>query len=269
MKQAVYSSMTTFVDRLDTIRANSGVISWGCPIPFFGDLTSALVATVGINPSNREFVDVAGRALMGFDRRLPTLASLGINRWGEIDASHLNEIIEACRRYFERNPYDRWFRVLEQILEPSGLTFYGNQPTSCHVDLVPFATKEKWGTLSGFEQTQLLALGADALGRLLRDSSLDLLVLNGRSVVNHFEMMTDSNLSRTLMKSWSLPRDGGSPVKGVAYSGEISEMGGVDLGRSIRVVGYNHNLQSSFGVTSRVVSNIGRWLNSLYKSGES
>jgi hypothetical protein len=28
----------------------------------------------------------------------------------------------------------------------------------------------------------------------------------------------------------------------------------------LRVVGYNHNLQSSFGVTSQVIADIGRWL---------
>jgi hypothetical protein len=254
--------MTTFVDRLDGLREESCVIPWGCPVPFFGDLSSAVVATVGINPSNREFVDYAGRALDEEERRLPTLRSLGVQRWSDVDASHVREIIYACTEYFERNPYDRWFRTLQRILEPSGLTFYGSRPTSCHIDLVPFATEDKWGTLALSDRKDLLRNSGDALGHLLRDSSLNLLVLNGQSVVDHFEVLTNSNLLRTEMKQWDLPRKDALPVKGYAYGGEIREVGGVSLGRSIRVVGYNHNLQSSFGVTSGVMSNIGTWLRS-------
>ena len=36
------------------------VIPWAAPILLFGNLYQARVATLGLNPSNREFVDVAG-----------------------------------------------------------------------------------------------------------------------------------------------------------------------------------------------------------------
>ena len=259
----MYAVMTTFVDRLDALQASSSsIIPWGCPVPFFGDLSSARTATVGINPSNREFTDVSGQELQGHERRLPTLGSLGISRWSDVNALHLREIIDACSLYFHRNPYDRWFRVLEQVLGPSGLTFYGSQPTSCHLDLVPFATTNKWGLLSISERRRLLDASGDALGSLLRESSLELLILNGRSVVDHFEILADVCLDRSTMRSWSLPRDPGPEIVGVAYSGEVDEIGGVGLSRAIRVVGYNHNLQSSFGVTCRVIANIGQWLRS-------
>jgi hypothetical protein len=162
--------------------------------------------------------------------------------------------------YFHRNPYDRWFRVLEQVLAPSGFTFYGHQPTACHIDLFPFATADKWGALSSSEQRRLLDVSGDALGTLIRDSRLQVLILNGRSVVDHFELLAGVCLERCQIQSWSLPRSRGPAVAGVAYSGEVHEIGGVHLARSLRVVGYNHNLQSSFGVTSQVIADIGRWL---------
>jgi hypothetical protein len=50
------------------------------------------------------------------------------------------------------------------------------------------------------------------------------------------------------------------PVRGVAYTGSVDQLGEVDLGRSITIAGYNHNLQSSFGVTKRAVAAIARWI---------
>jgi hypothetical protein len=257
----MYAVMTTFVDRLDSMHGRTHtVIPWGCPVPFFGDLSSALVATVGINPSNREFTSVRGVELSENERRLPTLGSLGISRWSDANASHLRTIIDACSRYFRNNPYDRWFQVLETVLLPLGGSFYGNRPTACHVDLVPFATAEKWTLLSKVERARLLSMTGDALGALIRDSSLEVLVLNGRSVVEHFERLADLQLERSAKPLWSLPRESGPRVGGVAYSGEVDEFAGVRLGRPIRVLGYNHNLQSSFGVTAEVVALIGWWL---------
>src|SRR5438105_3732714 len=140
----MYATMTSFVVRLDTLQSRDyGVIPWGCPVPFFGNVSSACAATMGINPSDREFTSANGQELEGLDRRLPTLGSLGISQWSQVDASHLREIIDACTLYFRRNPYDRWFRALEQVLNPSDLTFYGSEPTACHVDLFSFATSPK------------------------------------------------------------------------------------------------------------------------------
>lgn len=257
----MYGVMTSHVDQLDALHDQSdGLIAWGCPVPFFGDLVSAHTATVGINPSNREFTDGNGVSLKGAEQRLPTLDSLGVARWRDVDALDLKKIIDACMRYFRRNPYNRWFKVLEHLLRPAGLTYYGARPSACHLDLVPFATAGKWGTLASAERRGLLASSEEALGLLVRDSSLQLLVLNGRSVVDHFEVLTHTQLDRTMMVAWDLPREGGSAVPGMAYSGDVTEVGGVTLNRSVKVVGYNHNLQSSFGVTNGVVSSIGRWL---------
>src|SRR2546422_2502451 len=58
--------LTTLIDRLDsTAIVATDVIRWGCPVPAFGDLTCSQVATLGLNPSNREFVDDFGQELEG------------------------------------------------------------------------------------------------------------------------------------------------------------------------------------------------------------
>ena len=257
----MYSPITTLVDRLDRLGLPQlGVIPWSSPVPFFGDLTTARVATVGINPSNREFVDDAGMELDGEERRLPTLRSLELTEWAEVQAFHLRQIIDACVDYFRINPYDRWFATLERVVARFSGTFYGDDPSACHLDLVPYATTEKWGLLPTPERKQLLAANADALGLLLRESSVELLILNGRSVVSHFEGLSGSDLVASPMPEWDLPRSAGRPVTGVAYSGETDIIGDIQLARVVRVVGYNHNLQSSYGVTGDVINAIADWI---------
>jgi hypothetical protein len=204
-------------------------------------------------------MDARGRELRGDQQRLPTLGSLGLVRWGEADALHLREILDACTLYFYRNPYDRWFSVLEQVFGTSGLSFYGRNPSACHIDLVPFATKTKWTLLPGEERRRLLASTGDALGSLLRDSDVEVLMLNGRAVINHFELLTNVQFDCSAMESWNLRRGDRRSVQGFAYSGVVDQVGGVTLRRRLRVYGYNHNLQSSFGISHRVVSSIGRW----------
>src|SRR5580700_4684530 len=78
------------------------VIQWGSPIPSFGDLSTATIATVGLNPSNREFVDHRGNELEAARRRFHTLRSLGLSCWSQAQAEHLELIAESCRGYFLR-----------------------------------------------------------------------------------------------------------------------------------------------------------------------
>jgi hypothetical protein len=263
----MYSAIAACVDRLDAQQViPTSVLKWGCPVPFFGELASARVATVGINPSNREFVDTRGLELRGSQRRLPTLTSLGLARWSEVDAGHLRVIIEACSGYFRRNPYDRWFKVLERLLTQARASFYGPTSSACHVDLVPYATTAKWGDLPVSDRRFLLTASADALGELLRRSPLELLILNGQSVVEHFQLLTGVRLDTTVMSAWELPRRTGRAVRGLAYSGVVEEFGGVMLARPIRVAGYNHNVQSSFGITGKLMEHIGEWLRAVVQA---
>lgn|ERR1700688_2215103 len=85
MNVNIVTILTTLSDRRDRA-ANAGtkMIPWACPIPSFGDLWRSRVATLGFNPSNREFVDEAGNELQGGSRRFPTLKSLSLGSWSEV-----------------------------------------------------------------------------------------------------------------------------------------------------------------------------------------
>lgn len=257
----MYSTLATLVDRLDSVLSHgTNVIVWGAPVPSFGDLESSQVASVGLNPSNREFVDQSGEELEGVERRFHTLNSLRLDSWAEVQARHLELIWESCRNYFAGNPYDRWFRRLDQVIAGANASLYGGQTSACHLDLIPYATSCKWTRLTSKEQSSLLGYAFDTLGLLLRDSPVRILILNGQTVVDRFEEVSGVQLSRKEMAEWALPRQLGPDVIGVGYIGSVRVMSGIELSREVLVLGYNHNLQSSFGVTNAVISGIRNWI---------
>jgi hypothetical protein len=236
------------------------VMAWTCPVPYFGRLRHSTVATLGINPSNREFVDIGGDELAGEERRFPTLGSLGLRSWADASSLDVTAIVSACDRYFAGNPYHRWFGTLDALVRPTGVSYYSDESPAAHLDLVPYATHIKWGALRGDQRRALLQSGQDLLAALLRDSMVELLVLNGASVVRQFEGVAGVELAREFNSTWDLPRRGTEWVRGVEYTGRVDRIGNVDLGRSIAVAGFNHNLQSSFGVTKQATEAIAQWV---------
>lgn len=256
----LHATLATMIDRLDAAKIDrTGVIKWSAPIPVFGALASTRVATLGINPSNREFVDESGQELDGHSRRFHSLNSLGLRCWSDADASHLRLILDSCHKYFYSNPYG-WFKKLDVIISGTGASYYSQSTRACHLDLIPYATAQKWTNLSVAQRSELLQTAADTVAHILKDSDIELLVLNGKSVVDHFELLTAVKLDRVEMRTWALPRSGQRDVIGVAYTGWVDALAGVSLNRRVLVLGYNHNIQSSFGVTGAVIRRIRQWI---------
>jgi hypothetical protein len=257
----MHTTLTTLIDRLDSpVITGTEVISWGCPVPSFGDVSKAIVASVGLNPSNREFMDETGKELDGHFRRLHTLNSLGLKSWADVDAWHLRLIVESCCSYFATNPYDGWFKRLDDVVSATGASFYSASSSACHLDLIPYATARKWTDLTSRQRSALLNIAGDTLGLLLRDSCVRLLLLNGQSVVSEFERIAGICLDREEIPSWSLHRGEKPKVAGFAYQGRVSEISEISLGHEVLVLGFNHNLQSSFGVTKDVIREISDWI---------
>lgn len=86
------------------------------PIPFFGDLRSARVITVGVNPSSGEFIN----------RRWPA----------QISAS---ELAHRLTNYFTNAPVPphRWFDTWQNAMAQIGISY---ATSAAHVDLSPRAT---------------------------------------------------------------------------------------------------------------------------------
>lgn len=236
------------------------VISWAAPIPYFGDPCKATIGTVGLNPSDREFVSSEGAELTGATRRFHTLKSLELSSWSELTPAGLESIHTSCTEYFSRNPYDAWFKPLDLLLSGTNDSFYSTLFHACHLDLIPYATGIKWAYLKSWQRESLLKISASFLGQVLKYSPIKMLVLNGRTVVENFERAAGVNFYKNSVDAWSLPRKNGNHISGFSYEGRISRMGDIDLGRDVCILGYNHNIQSSYGVTSTVRTSIQEWI---------
>lgn len=241
------------------------VIKWAAPIPYFGDPCKATIATVGLNPSDREFVSSEGIELEESARRFHTLASLQLDSWNDLTLAQLQSIHTSCTEYFFRNPYDAWFKPLDLLLSGTNDSFYSSLFHACHLDLIPYATGIKWAFLKTWQRESLLVISASFLGQVLKYSPIKILVLNGKTVVDNFERASGVSFKKEPMEAWCLPRKNGKHISGFSYEGKISQIADIEIGRDVHILGYNHNIQSSYGVTSSVRTSIQEWISEKAK----
>lgn len=237
-----------------------GAIPWASPVMMFGSLQSSRVATLGLNPSNLEFVNARGEQLEAPLHRFESLSTLQLADWAHAAKEDIERVWSACELYFTRRPYDGWFKPLDRVISGLGVSYYDAWSSACHLDLVPFATSEKWSSLTGNAKQGLLQLGAKTLVTSIATSHIRVLVLNGATVVRTFERLLSKPLQVAPMPAWDLCRERASPVCGRSYRGVVTELAGMSLGREVLVLGFNHNIQSSFGVTREAVSSISDWI---------
>ncbi len=246
------------------------IIPWASPVLFFGSVLDSAVATLGLNPSNLEFVDKHGQELIVPNNRFETLRTLKINSWKDASDTGLLKVINSYDQYFSLNgkPYNQWFKKLDKVIIGLGVSFYNNFFPACHLDLVPFATSNKWSSLSLQQRNELLAIGIPTLSCLLQYSCIRILILNGVSVVKNFEQLAGVKLSCQEMPDWVLNRENGKCIKGYAYKGRIKSISDSPLNKEILILGYSHNIQSSYGITTKVIRSIRNWIVHVAKEQE-
>ncbi|MEX2410957.1 MAG: hypothetical protein WD607_06215 [Candidatus Paceibacterota bacterium] len=257
----IESIIKATIESLDKLLSKDlELIPWSAPIISFGSIKNAKIATLGLNPSNREFVNKLGKELKGKSRRFHTLESLSIKSWSEIEEHHINSILDYCNNYFLNNPYDLWFKKLDHIISGTQCSYYFPYSNTCHLDLVPYATMIKWGELNKAQQDFLIDESANVLGRIVENSSIRLMILNGRSVINNFSKISDITFHVTRKSNWDLPRQKRKNIKGFSFIGYSSSIGNTKLSKEIIVIGFNHNIQSSYGLTNEVKDHIRDWI---------
>jgi len=242
-----------------------GAIPSASPVLAFGDPLNSRVATLGLNPSNLEFMDQSGHELTAPYHRFESLSTLQVSDWSAVSSQGARQIWQRCEEYFQRYPYDQWFKQLERVLVGTGASYYATLGVrACHLDLVPFATAKKWSDLKSAVRAQLLELGTPSLVKVLVASDIQVLILNGSTVVKEFgRLIPNQPLQANPMPLWSLQN---GRVGGTAYFGRVRRVGQFELGREILVLGFNHNIQSSFGVTTEVKSRIAGWIGQISAS---
>ena len=171
------------------------IVPYSTPVVSFGNPETSTVATLGINPSSREFLDDGMNLLSGSEKRLVDTEVLGLSREIEsLSAEQAGEVIKGFFGYFEKKPY-KWFsRLQKYVLDPAGASF---EPSAidgvegaCHLDLVQWATDPVWGDIKdkGIQKT-LLESDFEFLRFQLTNYEFKKLFLNGQEVVAQFKRL--------------------------------------------------------------------------------
>lgn len=221
------------------------VVPYSTPVVSFGNFRIARVATLGINPSNREFEDQSKRLLVGKSQRLENLISLNAVSTKSLSDSQVFQVICACDLYFEKNSYS-WFTPLEKVIKP-GLDVSYFDKTACHLDLVQWSTSSKWQVLSTNIKEKLLDDGKEHLQNQLNQAQISAVVVNGISVWRELQLA-----------GFGMPEKVGSvtfPNGKTTCQLLVLKYGGLTF------LGWTSNLQSQQGANSnQFLKNLASWL---------
>jgi hypothetical protein len=146
---------------------------------FFGNITSAQIATVALNPG------------VGW-RCLETLSSLGANDRPSLTNQQCNKAIIAMQGYFSclGSTLGRYWRQLDQITRGIGASY--RTGTLVHLDLVQESTQPQWGKLDDGPREALLRLDLPFIAWELEMFPLHVLICNGKTAFGRvLEMIAD------------------------------------------------------------------------------
>jgi hypothetical protein len=216
--------------------AGGAVVAGSTPVVAFGDVRRSKVATLGWNPSKREFLDKHGNELEGSERRLETLKSIGVSDPAGVPVEFAHRVFEGCCNYFHRQPYG-WFNKLERVLKQVDASYCDG--SACHLDLVQWATDPVWGKLPKIEKTKLIDADLPFLKQQLAQERFELLLLNGTGIMDAYEKHLGGKLSEISLSD----------------PGRLKLFAGIGAA-GMKVIGWNINLQSSRGVSNEEIDKV-------------
>jgi hypothetical protein len=168
-------------------------VAGALPVLFFGDLFAAEIATIGLNPSDHEYVDQSGVELTGERRRFETLTSLGGASRSALTDDQCARAVETMRTYYQREErIYSWFRGLFRVLEAMGYSYRPGQVA--HLEIVQEATRPAWAELertAPLETKALFASDREFLRWQLRNFMPRAVVCNGRTVFDEARLLVE------------------------------------------------------------------------------
>lgn len=159
---------------------NGYVVQGSLPVVSFGDMGRARVATLSLNPSDREFLRQDGSWLLGDQKRLESLVSLGAEHPSNLTEEQVTQVVQRCEQYFDGPWFGQWFSHLERLLKVTGVGSYLDG-SACHLDLVQWATRPKAGDIPRPDWDAMVEEDKEFLSWQLRTGMVNAVLINGAS----------------------------------------------------------------------------------------
>ena len=166
------------------------IVKNSTPVISFGDPNKALAATVGINPSSKEFLDGKNEILPIEKKRLVDLDLLGRTSLNDLTVEDAEKIIDGCYNYFDKEKYyKKWFAQMQEfVLTPTGYSYFDG--TACHLDLIQWATDPVWGSINNKDvQELLLEKDKEFFKYQISNYNFETVFLNGKTVLQQVEKL--------------------------------------------------------------------------------
>lgn len=158
----------------DQVKGHNHVVKNSIPIPFFGDIeeyfrSDIKVVTAALNPSDIEFPDDIAR----FNIEQSLGGPLGLEN--------------SLKNYFRFNPYTRWFKSFEPVLNGLGASYGAKMlsnemglcsySTALHLDVCsPIATRPTWSKLSKKQKETLTDCGKSIFEKVVCNLKPDVII---------------------------------------------------------------------------------------------
>lgn len=167
------------------IPENIGILAHSIPIPFFGNIEKSIVATLSLNPSDKEFRQDRHPSLIlaNEKKRFKDRDFFDITDKQSLTKFQAEIAYDSYLSYFKNNPYKKWFNKLDSLLSPVGFSYYDG--TMSHLDITPWATFQKWDNLN--TKDAVLNASANISEYILDNYDLKFLFVNGKTTFSHLQ----------------------------------------------------------------------------------
>lgn len=165
---------------------NMPIVGQSIPIPFFGNIETARVATISLNPSNLEFVTRNHGPLLSVgDKRFADRRVLGAADGDTLVDTQVAAAYDSLINYFSNRPYTRWFDMLDKYAgRLFGASYYDG--TMVNLDIYPWATQDKWSELRATDKRAAMR-EYGLLKEILSAGIFDYIYINGKGVKEQLE----------------------------------------------------------------------------------
>lgn len=151
------------------------IVQGSVPIVFFGNIEKAEIATLSLNPSNVEFEHKGAKRCV--DRK-----ELNVLDNQKLKTEQAEIVYRSLLSYFQKNPYKNWFNPMNKLFQNKGYEYYNDKIV--HLDISPWATADKWNSLSQIEQESII--DTTIIKNVLEKRGIKKLFINGKTAFNVF-----------------------------------------------------------------------------------
>lgn len=186
------------------------IVEGSIPIVFFGNVEKAEIATLSLNPSNVEFEHTGVRRCV--DRK-----QLRVSDNQKLTNEQAESVYQSLLLFFKVNPYKTWFNPMNKLFQSKGYEYYNDKIV--HLDISPWATSNKWDSLSQKERESII--DTTIIMNVIEKRGIKKLFINGKTAFTVFCATLNIGVKEIQETSFNYVTQNGNNRSFIIYVTEI------------------------------------------------